>query len=314
MTYGSSEDQKPRNHKSRRALERREPKIIENSKQCLFIFGQKTSEAVRQCSKDIYSFKKHEARLLQRRNPILPFDDILPVERLSQKHDASLFCLATHSKKRPNNIILGRMFDHHLLDMVELGIENYKGLNEFKNAKISSGTKPCLVFCGTDFEDVAEYRRLKNLLIDFFRGVEATEIRLHGFEHAFQFTAFEGKILIRSYRILLKKSDTRIPRVELEEIGPSMALQLRRNRFASEDLMKRACKQLKPPQANRVKNKSKDVFGTKLGRVHMKKQDYRKLQTRKMKGLKKTSHGKKLNPKNSSGDDAFTPEPVAIDQ
>lgn len=97
----------------------------------------------------------------------------------------------------------GRMFNHHLLDMVELGVENYKGLKEFKNAKISSGTKPCMVFCGTEFEDVTEYKRLKNLLIDFFRGVEAAEVRLQGFEHALQFTTVEGKVLIRSYRYAL---------------------------------------------------------------------------------------------------------------
>lgn len=34
---------------------------------------------------------------------------------------------------------------------------------------------------------------------------------------------------------------------------------------------------------------SKNVFGTKLGRVHMTKQDLGKLQTRKMKGLKKST-------------------------
>lgn len=67
-------------------------------------------------------------------------------------------------------------------------------------------------------------------------------------------------------------------------------------------------------QANKVKNKSKDVFGTKLGRVHMTKQDYGKLQTRKMKGLKKTSQNKKLNAKNSSGEEACTSEPMVVDQ
>lgn len=37
-----------------------------------------------------------------------------------------------------------------------------------------------------------------------------------------------------------------------------------------------------------MKNVSKDVFGTKHGRVHMKRQDFSKLQTRKLKGLKRT--------------------------
>lgn len=46
-------------------------------------------------------------------------------------------------------------------------------------------------------------------------------------------------------RILLKKSDTRIPRIELEEIGPHADLVCRRNKLASEDLFKQACKKPK---------------------------------------------------------------------
>lgn len=41
------------------------------------------------------------------------------------------------------------------------------------------------------------------------------------------------------------------------------------------------------PQAKKKKNISHDAFGTKFGRVHMQKQDLSKLQTRKMKGLRK---------------------------
>lgn len=37
----------------------------------------------------------------------------------------------------------------------------------------------------------------------------------------------------------------RTPRIELEEIGPRADLVCRRNKFASEDLFKRACKKPK---------------------------------------------------------------------
>lgn len=40
-------------------------------------------------------------------------------------------------------------------------------------------------------------------------------------------------------------------------------------------------------QPKKKKNISHDAFGTKFGRVHMQKQDLSKLQTRKMKGLRK---------------------------
>lgn len=38
-----------------------------------------------------------------------------------------------------------------------------------------------------------------------------------------------------------------------------------------------------------MKNVSYDSFGTKEGKVHMKRQEYTKLQTRKMRGLKRKS-------------------------
>jgi len=40
-------------------------------------------------------------------------------------------------------------------------------------------------------------------------------------------------------------------------------------------------------QPKKKKNISHDAFGTQLGRVHMQKMDLSKLQTRKMKGLKR---------------------------
>lgn len=41
---------------------------------------------------------------------------------------------------------------------------------------------------------------------------------------------------------------------------------------------------------------SYDAFGTKEGRVHMQRQDYAKLQTRKMKGLKRQLDTKETPP------------------
>ena len=33
-------------------------------------------------------------------------------------------------------MIIGRMYDYHMLDMVELGVESYTALKEFKTAKV----------------------------------------------------------------------------------------------------------------------------------------------------------------------------------
>lgn len=44
------------------------------------------------------------------------------------------------------------------------------------------------------------------------------------------------------FRVLLKKSGSRTPRIEVEEMGPSLDLVLRRTHLASDDLMKAATK------------------------------------------------------------------------
>jgi len=70
--------------------------------------------------------------MFSKRNEIHPFDDITSLEFFSQKNDASLFLVATHSKKRPHNLIWARAFDHQILDMIEVGVSNFKSMKDFK--------------------------------------------------------------------------------------------------------------------------------------------------------------------------------------
>jgi len=186
------------------------------------------------------------------------------------------------------------MFDHHLLDMVEFSIENFSSLSSFRVPKCAAETKPCLIFIGDPFREDPKFQRIKSIFIDFFRGPVIDSLRLQGIEHALVFTASAEKILLRSYRILLKKSGTRLPRVELLEIGPRMDLSLRRTKFASDDLFRRSLRQPKEAKIRKRKNVDEDVFGTKMGRIHVGKQDLGKIQTRKLRALKNTEEEKEV--------------------
>lgn len=278
---------RPKTQRGRRAVEQRAPKIIENTKTALFLRGGKTSEIVTQAMKDLCLLKKPNSVMFQRKNIMRPFEDHTSLEFFSVKNDAALFLFGSHSKKRSHNLVLGRCFDGHILDMIELGIDKFLSLSQFKIQKCSVGTKPCLLFSGQEFENDVIYKRLKSILIDFYRGPVIEKVRLQGLEHVLQFTAVDGKIYLRSYRVLLKKSGSRTPRVEVEEMGPSLDLVLRRTHLASDDLMKAATRVPKVVKPKKIKNVSYDAFGTKEGKVHMQRQDYSKLQTRKMKGLKR---------------------------
>jgi hypothetical protein len=55
--------------------------------------------------------------------------------------------LVNNSKKRPNNCIIGRNFDNHLLDIIELEIKNYKSLKELnKGLDLLPGSRPVVLF------------------------------------------------------------------------------------------------------------------------------------------------------------------------
>ncbi|CAJ1078105.1 ribosome production factor 2 homolog [Xyrichtys novacula] len=278
---------KPKTKRSKRFLEGRAPKLVEEVKTAMIMKGGNTSQTVTQALKDIYSLKKPHAVLYKKKNITRPFEDSTSLEFFSKKTDCSLFLFGSHNKKRPNNLIFGRVFDFHVLDMVELGIEKYVSLSDMKASKCPEGTKPMLVFAGEAFNTDTEHKRLKSLLIDFFRGPTVPAVRLAGLEHVLHFTAVDGKIFMRSYKCLLKKSGCRTPRIELEEMGPSLDFVLRRTHLASDDLYKLAHRQPKALKAKKKKNISHNAFGTKFGRVHMQKQDLSKLRTRKMKGLRK---------------------------
>ena len=101
------------------------------------------------------------------------------------------------------SFFLGRTYHHNILDMIELGIENYKSIKDFAAEKVFSGSKPCLLFAGEEFKLNPDLNRLQNLLIDLFQRQEVQSVSLQGLEHVIMFTASNGKVYFRSYRYVI---------------------------------------------------------------------------------------------------------------
>ena len=79
----------------------------------------------------------------------------------------------SHSKKRPNNLVIGRTYDHHIYDLVEVGVQNFKPMESFKYDKKLApliGSKPMIAFVGEGFENVEELKHFKEVLLDLLRG------------------------------------------------------------------------------------------------------------------------------------------------
>ncbi|CAM9697978.1 unnamed protein product [Chrysoparadoxa australica] len=240
--------------------------------------------------------------MLGAKNPIAPFDEEPSMEFLANKNDASLFAFANHNKKRPDNMILGRLYDGHILDMIEVGVTHFRGVDEFEGIAKRVGSKPGMVFLGSEWEQLTQFQNLRNMLLDFFRGDVVDKVCLKGLDHVMVCSVCEEKVYIRHYQVNYMRSGTKVPNVQLKPMGPHMDLTLRRTKFASPDLRKLACKQPKQAMPKKVKNRSSNGLRDVVGRIHLGRQDLSSMQVRRVKALRGT--GKRRRDEDDEEDDS----------
>ena len=291
---------KPKNARSARALKAREPQVTENPRITLFCRYTSASQDVLALVQNLARLKQPLCHRFDKKNTLYPFLDASSFEFFSEKNDASLIVFSSHSKKRPHAMTFMRMFDHKLLDMMELLLDptTMRTLTQFKNSKKPAlGLRPLICFSGTPFENPTpnEYTLAKSLFLDFFKGEETTTVDVEGLQYMVHISAADEvdgqpppQIHLRFYLIRTKRAGSRLPRVELEEMGPRADFRVGRTRQADPELLKQAMKRPRGTQPKTKKNIETDAMGDKIGRIHMGKQDLSKLQTRKMKGLKRS--------------------------
>lgn len=303
---------KPRNARTARIVKAREPQLFEDRKKVLLLHGTKCPEPIRNVLRTITTLTKpHNVQLNKKNENIYPFEDPSSLEFLALKNDCAVVTFATHSKKRPNTISLLRIFDGKMLDMVELLLITRPDEAQSENTALQIGVemKPMIVFAGSQWDDESAseqatlFRQLKSTFLDVFQGEEISSIDVAGLQYVLMIAAGETNgastdssdpsnkpvVHLRWYRVRTLRSDTpKVPRVELDQIGPSFDFRIGRFKFADENIMKEAMKHgRRPNEARNKKNIETDSMGDKLGRVHLGKQDLSELQTRKMKGLKR---------------------------
>lgn len=239
------------------------------------------------------------AKKFTKKNPIHPFEDASSLEFFSDKNDASLLVFGSSQKKRPHALTLVRTFNYKLYDMLELHLdpESFRRINQFHTKKFAVGLRPMVLFAGTAFESPIsnEYTLAKSMFLDFFKGEPSDKIDVEGLQYIVSISAEEAvgdsevkpPIHLRVYLIRTKRSGQKLPRVEVEEMGPRMDFRVGRVREADESMRKEAMRKPRGIEERTKKNITTDSMGDKLGRVHLGKQDLGQLQTRKMKGLKR---------------------------
>ncbi|XAR56505.1 hypothetical protein NMG60_11037023 [Bertholletia excelsa] len=266
----------PKTGRGKREVKKRAPKLVETGKKTLILHGTKTSNVLNAILTEIYHLKKDNSIKYSRKNDnIRPFESggETSLEFFSLKTDCSLFVYGSHSKKRPNNLVMGRTYDHHIYDLVEVGVENFKSMESFSyDRKLAPqiGSKPFFAFIGEGFENVEELKHLKEVLLDLFHGEVISNLNLAGLDRVYVCTALSSNRVFFSHCALrLKKSGTIVPRIELIEVGPSMDLVVRRHRLPDESLRKEAMKTAPELTKKKEKNVSRDPIQGKYGKIYI---------------------------------------------
>lgn len=295
-----------------RVLKKRAPKLEENPKTLLAMHSEKTSADIKALLGELVALHKPLAKRLGKGSAKRPFEDPTSVEFLGQKNDASLFAYGSHTKKRPHCLILGRMYDQHVLDMAEFLVSGLKLSRDF-HAGFRVNSAPALVFVGADFEHKPELVVVKNLLHDHFHahGLHTLPSALPA-ERVLVFTARADNVVsMRHYAVAVGAltADTVVMaasavaaseaaavggaegsrHVGLTEIGPRCELKLSRTQFADEELRKVALKRPKTSAAKptRIKNVSDSELLGKVGRLRIERQDLHQAALKKVKALKR---------------------------
>ena len=224
-----------------------------------------------------------------------------------------MFCLVSHTKKRPDNLVIGRLFDAQLIGMIECAVSSYTSMSAFegkRKAVVHQGSKPLVIFQGTAFDTSDEMKIVQSMLLDLFRGEVLTHINLQAIDRVIIVTASESSvpstatdssagelnaascplIHIRHYGVLLKKSGSRLPRVEFDDVGPHFDLRVRRLKTGSSSLVDESMKTSKLSSgAKRVMKRNMEVgrFGETHGRVHMMRQNLDNVNVRATRGMKR---------------------------
>jgi len=297
----------PKTKRGYRILKKRESRAVEDAKTALLLSGNRATVEVQSLLKDLHKVRSPLASLFIRKHDMHPFEDTQRLESLCSKYDHGLFAFGSSSKKRPFRLIMGRLFDSALLDMVEYRIKDYKPAEKFHKADCMAGSKPLVLFQGSQFESDEGMKRTKSLLLDFFSGPRPQRVMLSGLDQVVVCSAEEGSIpvgatapvtcvSVKRFRMNMQKSGSRLPHVELEEIGPSFKMELDRTKDPDRDRWKQAIKVPKEVKTKKVKNVSKDYMGERKARIHVGKVDYDAIHTQfhgqaKQKKLKAETSG-----------------------
>ena len=145
-----------------RYLKKTGSQLREGGKNALLLKGIACSQAMAGVLQELRAMQAPNVKVLSKKNQIVPFDTEgqQSLEFLTTKNDCALFGVASSNKKRPANLILGRTFDHQVLDLAELNVLRFKSMKDYGGQvpKKKIGSKPMMLFVGDVWDQQDDYR------------------------------------------------------------------------------------------------------------------------------------------------------------
>ena len=289
---------KPKSRKAKKIIERKEYILQHDPKHTVFMKGSHCSQIWSNAMKELHKMRDPDISktLLSVCHDVLPFEDASYIEKTAYKHDAGIVVCGTHNKKRPNNMIICRLYDMKILDMLEFGVEEWKTMQEFgRSHSIEVGQQPILIFQGDAFDLSEKHLKFKNMMIDFFRIKHLESVNILALQRIVTFTATstDGNITIQQFETeKINEGLAGENKIETKEVGPKISLSLRRIKDADRDTWKAATKVIKSKskQLDKKHNISYNELGQKIGKAYIQQQDLVTLGLRKLK-RKKVAEG-----------------------
>jgi ribosome production factor 2 len=234
------------------------------------------------------ALRREHSVMYSRRHDIHPFESREELEALCKKTDASLFLFGSHSKKRPSNVVIGRTYEHKVLDMVELGISNLETMEEIvSSVEVPYHSQPFTVFQGDLWESDEDFKKLKSLINDFFlmnKRPKAMEIDKALTVAVCWSVTEDRKIFLNVFEVTVEGGSAVLEeegKIIVEELGPNASFVMRRHSWAAEEEFKKATYIPKAKKKKINKNIKFDALGNKRGKLYMDRQNLKSMPTKR---------------------------------
>ncbi|QRW13135.1 Brix domain protein [Ceratobasidium sp. AG-Ba] len=259
VTGISNQILKPRNAASKRALEARAPREIEDEKTVIFVKGTHVGERVTGVMKDLMALKRPHAIAFNKKNEIRPFEDTSSLDFWSNKNDAAIH--------------------------VRIGCSGIYTHERFSGPKSTPGHRPLVHFASQLFDTHPRYVQLRSLLLDLFGAAQIDAIHLAGIEHVICVSTAPVPPSLASNTSPESTDNTPLPTIHIRTyttrllasgVHPDPAvwsLAMRQPKLKKKDV--------ESGLGKKRKNIDVDEMGDVRGRVHIARQDLGKLQTRR---------------------------------